>query len=119
MDVKTAMQIASPAFRNMGPIPRRFTCEGQNTSPEIEWMGIPPAADELALICHDPDAPHENGWVHWVVCKIPTSEPGLIEGDDHSFVQGKNDFGDVGYGGPMPPIGHGPHHYHFCLYALD
>jgi len=73
---------------------------------------------ELALICDDPDAPRPKPWVHWVLYGLPTTLGALKEGEA-AGVEGSNDFGKVGYGGPMPPRGHGVHRYFFRLYALN
>ena len=116
------MQLESTAFDAGGAIPKRHTGEGEDVSPEMKWSGLPDGTRSLALICHDPDAPLVSpgtyGFVHWVLYGIPASADGLPEGvSDH--VQGVNNFGNAGYGGPMPPEGHGAHHYFFWLLALD
>jgi Raf kinase inhibitor-like YbhB/YbcL family protein len=80
---------------------------------------VPDETKEIALICADPDAPTPVPWVHWVAYKIPADRPGLPEGSTQGALEGENDFGGMGYGGPMPPKGHGVHHYHFKVYALD
>ena len=125
------MRLASPAFRQGGEIPRKFTGEGEDVSPPLEWSRLPPDARELALVCEDPDAPRRPGtdhpFVHWVIYGIPLSERGLPEAieprerlrGDLRVVQGTNSFGWTGYSGPMPPEGHGVHHYRFRLFALD
>jgi Raf kinase inhibitor-like YbhB/YbcL family protein len=118
--------IGSPAFHHNEPIPARFTCSGEDVSPMIGWSGAPKEAKTFALICDDPDAP-SGTWVHWVIYNIPASATQLPEGLSKTDVvsaagnakQGVNDFRKVGYGGPCPPQGHGVHHYHFKLYALD
>ncbi|MCV4683952.1 YbhB/YbcL family Raf kinase inhibitor-like protein, partial [Escherichia coli] len=75
---------------------------------------------EVALICEDPDAPTPKPFVHWVLYKIPADTTSLEEGSPPpGSLEGANDFGNVGYGGPMPPRGHGAHRYHFRVYALD
>lgn len=112
-------ELKSPAFDRQAPIPRRHTGEGEDVSPALEWKGAPQGTKELALVCDDPDAPRPKPWVHWVLYGIPAATTGLAEGDEGDAVEGKNDFGRPGYGGPMPPKGHGVHHYHFKLYALD
>jgi Raf kinase inhibitor-like YbhB/YbcL family protein len=95
----------------------------------LAWSKLPEGTRELALICDDPDAPTPEPWVHWVIYKIPATETGLPEGVAKSeklstpagAVQGKNSWPSgrtTGYRGPMPPPGHGTHHYHFTLYAL-
>lgn len=111
------MKIESPAFKADDRIPKKHTGEGEDASPPLSWGGAPAGTKEFALICDDPDAPTPKPWVHWVVWGIPGDAEGLREGAQKG-VQGKNDFGRTGYGGPMPPPGHGVHHYHFQLYAL-
>ncbi len=122
-----AVMIQSPEFENSQAIPKRFTGDGEDISPQLTWSGVPEAAKELALICDDPDAPRAEPWVHWVMYKIPAGATGLPENVAQAdtppapagALQGKNSWGRIGYGGPAPPPGHGVHHYHFKLYALD
>lgn len=119
--------ITSAAFKAGTPIPKTHTGEGQDTSPPLEWSGVPKEAKQLALICDDPDAPRAEPWVHWVIYGLPPEAKGLPQAvptdetlrEPAGARQGTNDFGKSGYGGPMPPRGHGTHHYHFKLYALD
>lgn len=119
--------VESPAFASGGPIARKYTGDGEDVSPPLTWTGVPEGTRELALIVDDPDAPRPEPWVHWVVYKIPADRGGLAEGAGGAdgsrlpagALQGRNDFGRSGYGGPAPPRGHGTHHYHFVLYALD
>lgn len=113
------LKITSPAFAQGGAIPTKYTGEGDDVSPPLEWSGVPEGTRQLALICHDPDAPLPHGFTHWVLYGIPPETQGLAEGDDGGFLEGQTDFGKAGYGGPMPPEGHGPHQYYFWLYALD
>ncbi len=123
MDIK----VESTAFENNEKIPVRHTADGQDVSPMLTWTDVPTAAQELALVCDDPDAPTPEPWVHWVIYKIPPQSIGLPENvaqtpmppNPAGAVQGKNSWGDVGYRGPAPPQGHGVHHYHFKVYALD
>jgi Raf kinase inhibitor-like YbhB/YbcL family protein len=117
------MLIRSPAFSDGAEIPRLYTCEGEDVSPPLEWSGLPPNTRSLVLLCDDPDAP-AGTWHHWAAYDIPRYSAGLPKGtgqgsDAKSFKQGVNDFGRVGYGGPCPPRGHGPHRYHFRLLALS
>jgi hypothetical protein len=122
-----SLLIQSPAFGNGEMIPKRFTGDGEDVSPELTWTGVPEAAKELVLICDDPDAPTPKPWVHWVIYRIPASAVGLPEKIATTEtctaparrVQGRNSWGRIGYGGPAPPPGHGVHHYHFKLHALD
>ena len=116
------MQLTSSAFRNRGEIPQRHTGESEDVSPDLAWSGAPSGAESFAVICHDPDAPLVTpgtyGFVHWVLYDLPGTAHGLAEGTDEGTA-GINDFGNPGYGGPMPPEGHGVHHYFFWVLALD
>lgn len=116
------MQLTSPAFETGNAIPSKHSGEGDDVSPAFGWSGAPGAAKSFALICHDPDAPlvkpGHYGFVHWVLYNIPGDVSELAEATT-DYTSGKNDFGKTGYGGPMPPEGHGKHHYFFWLLALD
>lgn len=122
-----AIKVTSPAFKNDQPIPRKYTGEGEDVSPPLSWSNVPAEAKELALICDDPDAPRPEPWVHWLIYKLPAGATQLPEAvppertlkTPPGAMQGTNSFGKIGYGGPMPPPGHGVHHYHFKLYALN
>ncbi len=119
----TSMQLTSPAFQNHSAIPSKFTGEGMDVSPELHWSDVPDGTKGFAVICHDPDAPLVSpngtyGFVHWVLYNIPATVNSLEEGVQ-GFSQGKTDFGTTGYGGPMPPNGHGTHLYYFWVLALD
>lgn len=116
-------QVSSAAFSGNQMIPKKFTCDGDDVSPELSWSGAPAATKSFALIMDDPDAP-VGTWVHWVLYNLPAEAKELPEGvakqeqlPDGSL-QGRNDFRKVGYGGPCPPPGK-PHRYFFKLYALD
>ncbi|MCE5328466.1 MAG: YbhB/YbcL family Raf kinase inhibitor-like protein [Planctomycetaceae bacterium] len=119
--------VKSTAFENGQPIPRKYSQDGQNISPPLEWQGLPEGTKELALIVDDPDAPTPQPWVHWVMYKIAPGVKHLPEGvkaadkppELHGALQGVNTSKNAGYDGPAPPKGHGVHHYHFKLYALD
>jgi len=116
------MKISIPVLGDGGVIPTKYTCDGENISPLIEWEGIPEGAKFLVLICDDPDA-YGGTWVHWVVFNIPADTKGLPKNIlperelKNSALQGMNDFKKIGYGGPCPPSGE--HRYFFKLYALD
>jgi Raf kinase inhibitor-like YbhB/YbcL family protein len=118
----SAMTLRSPAFAEDGPIPVNHTGEGADTSPALRWDGLPEGTQQLAVVCHDPDAPlvtpGHYGFVHWVLYNLPPSLDALPEGFEGG-TRGRNDFGAEGYGGPMPPEGHGTHRYYFWLLALD
>jgi Raf kinase inhibitor-like YbhB/YbcL family protein len=119
-----SMAISSRSFPNGGYIPKQFTCDGADISPELSWTNPPPGAQSLALIAEDPDAP-VGTWTHWVIFDLPPSTRSLPEGVGKTMDQlpdggrqGANDFGKIGYGGPCPPAGK-PHRYFFKLYAVD
>jgi Raf kinase inhibitor-like YbhB/YbcL family protein len=111
--------LASTAFRDGATIPRRFSCDGDDVSPPLDWKGVPEKTRELALLMEDPDAPGGT-FVHWVLFKLAPDRDGVAEAEvPQGARQGKNSRGDSGYAGPCPPEGDAPHHYEFVLYALD
>jgi Raf kinase inhibitor-like YbhB/YbcL family protein len=112
--------LSSSGFDNGDAIPRRFTCDGDNTSPELTWSGEPAGTQSFVLIMDDPDAP-AGTWSHWLLWDIPATVHSLPEDYRASRPAhaGVNDFGKSGYGGPCPPKRHGPHRYFFRLYALS
>jgi Raf kinase inhibitor-like YbhB/YbcL family protein len=118
-----SFQISSNAFPNGETIPKKFTCDGPDVSPQLSWKNAPPAAQSFALIMDDPDAP-VGTWVHWVLYNLPANTKELPEGVEKQeklasgAAQGRNDFRKIGFGGPCPPPGK-PHRYFFKLYALD
>jgi hypothetical protein len=117
--------LTSKAFRNNQRIPVKYTADGQNVSPDLNWTAPPSGTAELALICDDPDAPRGT-WTHWVLYALPTARRSLPEAVPRSLTlprlggakQGRTSSGGIGYEGPAPPKGP-VHHYHFKLYALD
>lgn len=121
-----ALRIASSAFSQNGEIPLRYTCDGEDISPALEWSGLPEGTKSISLIVDDPDAPDPAApkmtWVHWVLYNIPPSATGLTDGVRPKDLpsgtkEGLNDWKRTGYGGPCPPIGR--HRYFYKLYALD
>jgi Raf kinase inhibitor-like YbhB/YbcL family protein len=124
-DGRAAMmiQLSTNSFKPGGAIPTKFTCSGADLSPQLSWSAPSPAAKSVALIVDDPDAP-AGTWNHWLLYNIPPSVHELPEDQlrtlelSNGAIQGKNDFGNVGYNGPCPPPGK-PHRYFFRLYALD
>ncbi len=117
----------SAAFNSGGAIPQQYTCDGSNVSPPLSWNNIPEDTRSLALIVDDPDAPGKT-FVHWLLFNLPPDRDVLPEDlnvEQHSGdagqtpLEGTNDFGDQGYGGPCPPRGDDAHRYSFRLYALD
>lgn len=114
-----ALKVSSPAFKDGSPIPDKYAKDGDNLSPPLEWAGAPEETRSFALLVEDPDAP-SGTFLHWAVYDIPADRTGLGEGVDVSaFGRGINDFGNDRYDGPQPPSGHGVHHYHFRVAALD
>ena len=114
-----AFTLQSPAFDNGGAIPPEHSRAGRNLSPKLIWSDPPEGTRGFALLVEDPDAP-SGTFRHWAVYDIPGDRTTLGEGEDVSaYGQGVNDFGNKGYDGPQPPPGHGVHHYHFRLAALD
>ena len=117
------IEVTSPAFSAGGVIPKRYTGEGEDLSPELRWSKLPDGAKELMVICEDPDAPGDEPWVHWSGYKIPAAIGFLPEGFAQQapagVLQGKNSWGSPGWRGPFPPKGHGRHRYLFTVYALD
>lgn len=120
------LSISSPVFTPSGPIPKQYTCEGEDRSPPLEWTDAPAGTKSLALIVDDPDAPDPKApkrtFVHWVIVDLPANGTGIAEGAAGEGLpagarQGKNDWNREDWGGPCPPIGR--HRYFFKLYALD
>jgi Raf kinase inhibitor-like YbhB/YbcL family protein len=114
------MKLVSSAFDDGAAIPRRFTCDGENLSPPLQWSGAPAGTLSFVLLCDDPGAP-AGTWHHWAAYDIPpaATELAVDAAQNAKLKQAVNDFRKVGYGGPCPPDGHGPHHYHFRLLALS
>ncbi|MDO8481240.1 MAG: YbhB/YbcL family Raf kinase inhibitor-like protein [Nanoarchaeota archaeon] len=112
------MELTSQAFERNGKIPSRYTCQGNNTNPPLEWAEVPEGTKSFALIIDDPDAVPVAGftWIHWLVKDIPASTLKIYE-NSVLGTQLKNSFGREAYGGPCPPDG--KHRYFFKLYALD
>lgn len=121
-----AFTITSSAFASNGSIPSKYTCEGTQTSPPVEWSGAPSGTKSFALIVDDPDVPDpakpERTYVHWVVYNIPAGTTAIPEnaaksGLPSGAMHGYNDSRKQTYAGPCPPIGR--HRYFFKVYALD
>ena len=119
-------QLTDPPFASGAPIPQAYTCDGANVSPALAWTAPPAGTESLVLVVDDPDAPGPGSFTHWVVFNLPPTvtalprdvDVGSLGGDGWAPVEGTNDFGDVGYGGPCPPPGE-RHRYIFSVYALD
>ena len=117
------INITSTAFHVGATIPKQYTGDGEDLSPPLGWSEPPSGTKSITLICDDPDAPRGT-WVHWVLFNLPPNTRELDEGVPTTETlasgakQGKNDFGNIGYGGPAPPKGK-PHRYFFKVYALS
>lgn len=118
--------VVTSVFKNGEFIPKKYACEGEDINPELVITNVPKNAKSIAIICDDPDAPIGT-FVHWVIWNIPVDGDSVkipeglkkLEKLTEGTMQGYNDFGKIGYNGPCPPRGHGVHHYHFKVYALD
>lgn len=111
MDRPATLTVTSPAFDEGGSIPSRFTCDDADVPPPLAWSGAPDGTTGYALIVDDPDA---RGWIHWAVADLEVTQ--LTDGETGG-VEGRNDFGRPGWGGPCPPSG--THRYAFSVYALS
>ncbi len=117
------IQLTSPVFQEGKPIPVRYTCDGDNVSPPLQWSNLPPGTQSIALLCEDPDSP-SGAFAHWVLYGLPAGTAELGEGVPteeelaNGAKQGVNSARSVGYYGPCPPQGK-PHRYVFRIYALD
>jgi hypothetical protein len=121
-----SLNVESKAFEPQQAIAQKYAYkgEGQNISPPLSWSGAPQGVASYVVIVDDPDAPSPKNprpkpWVHWVLYNIPPQTTALAEGATGGGVQGKTDFGETAYGGPMPPPGSGTHRYFFKVHALD
>ena len=123
------LKVTAPDFVSRGRVALAHVyngmgCSGQNISPALEWSNAPAGTKSFAVTLYDPDAPTGSGWWHWVMYNIPASTTGLVAGAGNGrnapsgSVQGTTDFGTKGYGGPCPPVGDKPHHYHITVFAL-
>lgn len=117
------LSLISPAFADGAPIPLKYSRDGDNLSPELRWSGLPDGTRSLALVVEDPDAPRGT-FYHWGVYNVAPDVDRFPESVEtgplkHVAPVVVNDFGNARYDGPEPPQGHGVHHYHFRLYALD
>ncbi len=124
--ILSSSDIAPNAMIDLKHVYKGFGCEGENHSPALTWSGAPKGTKSFAITVYDPDAPTGSGWWHWVVYNIPADVTALPTGAGSvespklppGAVQGRTDFGNAGYGGPCPPVGHGPHRYIFTVHAL-
>jgi Raf kinase inhibitor-like YbhB/YbcL family protein len=120
-DVKPGKTIADEQVFNS------FGCSGKNISPALNWSGAPKGTKSFAINVYDPDAPTGSGFWHWVVVNIPADATSLPKGAGDpkgtglptGALQTRTDYGTPAYGGPCPPKGDKPHHYHFTIFALD
>jgi Raf kinase inhibitor-like YbhB/YbcL family protein len=126
LETLMALALTSAAFEPGNAIPAVHTCQGKNVSVPLAWSGLPDGTRSLALIVDDPDAPDPAApkmtWVHWVLYNIPPTATGLPDAVEPralpaGTLEGRNDWGRTGYGGPCPPVGR--HRYFFKVYALD
>ena len=114
-----AMRLVSPDFPPDGPMPDRLSGWHAEELPQLLLDGVPHGAVELALVCHDPDAPLPHGFTHWLLYGVAPTTTVLGRGATAEVRAGPTDAGGRVWVGPTPPPGHGPHRYYFWLYALD
>lgn len=122
----SGLVVMSPSQGTDGRLDDRHSAYHDNISPPLTWDGVA-GAESYALVVEDPDAPRDKPFIHWMIWNIPPEAGGLPEGvpqaqriaPPHPIIQGRNDNGDYGWVGPMPPAGHGVHRYYFQLFALD
>jgi Raf kinase inhibitor-like YbhB/YbcL family protein len=115
----SGIQLRSPAFDDHAPIAKRYARDGENASPALEWSGVPAGAVELAVLCEDPDAP-SGTFTHWVLAGIDPATTGVADNETPpGAVVGTNDFGELGYGGPQPPVSDDAHRYFFRVFAVS
>lgn len=116
-----ALTLRSPAFEDGARIPEKYARDHGNVSPPLEWRGAPEGTKSFVLVVEDPDAPRGT-FRHWAAYDLPPDRTQLKEGAGRrgsDLKHGANDFGNANYDGPQPPEGHGTHHYHFRIAALD
>lgn len=125
-EAEAKLQLTSKAIQNgkkidIEQVYNGYGCAGKNISPDLQWSNPPKGTKSFALIVHDPDAPVEGGWYHWLVFNIPSIKKSLLKGEilPYPMFQTATSFDVPGYGGPCPPVGHNRHRYIFTLYALD
>lgn len=111
--------ISSPDFEDGERLADDHAHDSGNLAPRLSLKGVPEGTVELAVICHDPDAPLPDGFTHWTLYGVPADTSEIGPGADDAYRPGPNDFGESGYGGPQPPDGHGDHRYCFWVYALS
>ena len=120
----TAPDLVSKGRITLAHVFNGMGCNGQNISPALTWANAPAGTKSFAVTMYDPDAPTGSGWWHWVMYNIPADATGLAAGAGNGrnaprgSAQGATDFGTRGYGGPCPPVGDKPHHYHITVFAL-
>lgn len=124
LDKAGMFKAISPTLKNNEILPNEqvykgFGCSGGNKAPEISWVNPPVGTKSYAIICHDPDAPRENGWYHWLMVNIPADVTSYKNKVPTGAIETITDFNTTGYGGACPPVGHGKHRYNFTVYALD
>ena len=119
LDLSLDLSIRSDDFEWGGRLPDRLAKDAENEAPSLRISGVPSDAVELALVAHDPDAPFPFGFTHWLLYGLPATTTTVTGEADRTYRPGVNGFGELGWGGPRPPAGHGDHHYYFWVYALD
>ena len=113
-DIPPTLNVTSPAFAKDGPLPKSATVEGEGRPPALAWSNVPRETKSIVVLVEDPDAPFPEPYVHWMVYGIA---PNASFGERYN--EGKNSKLAIGFTPAEPPRGHGLHHYHFEVFALD
>lgn len=113
---RRTIAVSSPAFQHGARLPESAGAAGGGVAPAITWRNVPPGTRSVVLLCEDPDAPAREPFVHWIVYGLPGGDGGV---DPDRAREGLNGRGEEGFTGAAPPRGHGVHHYHFQVFALD
>lgn len=113
------LTLTSEWFEDGGALPERASSDGEGVPPPLRWSEPPPETRELVLIVEDPDAPKPEPFVHWLVYDISAEVRSLDEQGAKHAREGRNSLFQTGFTPAAPPPGHGLHHYHFQLFALD
>jgi Raf kinase inhibitor-like YbhB/YbcL family protein len=118
-DITPSLEVRSVAFDAGTPLPISCSVDGVGAAPALSFSNLPEAAQSLLVICEDPDAPFLQPYVHWLVYGIPAASEGVDAQSQHDYRLGQNSKSENGFTPAAPPPGHGVHHYHFQVFALD
>jgi Raf kinase inhibitor-like YbhB/YbcL family protein len=118
-DIAPSIEVRSVAFDADSALPISCTADGVGAPPPLAFHGVPEAASSLVVLCEDPDAPFFEPYVHWLIYGMPGVAEDIDAESQASYRSGQNSKLELGYTPAAPPPGHGVHHYHFQVFALD